>query len=492
MKRKLGSTLIAVVAMLVGNSGFAEQGTDTEYDCVIVGAGVSGLTAAYYLKDYHIRILEKENRVGGRTVSGSHEGFTYAKGAEYLGLPEDVFEEMIHELRVSPKEIPSPMDAVYYNEKFYYGEEGIARLLIEHSSLGDYNNFVSTVLEMYEDYENLPDFDPASDIAGLDDLTARKWFAEERFPAIIVEKYNVMAKGLFGANLDEISALSVLEEIAFDFEGAEPVKNFDDLEMSDEKGAEKTDAYTFVTGITEFTNAVGRSLDDRVQLNSLVTAVERIDADAFRITYQDRMGRENALQSKIVILAVPAPVVLQIAKSVINTEQRTILQQVEYASYVTVALFSDVPIWNKAFDLAVPDNLFFTDIYDATWVQRHYDTALRNKHKYITSIYVAPQSYKDKSILTMSDTLLLQNIYRDLDRILPDAESKVTGYDIHRFPFAYPIMIPGAYKRLSRLHEITEESLLLAGDYMIYPTFQTALDAGYLAAEKAIKELESE
>ena len=324
MRRKLDLILIAVVAVLAGNSGFADQGTETEYDCVIVGAGVSGLTAGYYLKDYNIRILEKENRVGGRTVSGNHEEFTYAMGTEYLGLPEDVFEEMIHELGVSPKEIPSPMDAVYYNEEFYYGDDGIARLLIEYSSLGDYNDFVSTVLETYEDYENLPDFDSAADIAGLDDLTARQWFVEEEFPTIIIEKYNVMAKGLFGANIDEISALSVLEEIAFDFEGAEPVKDLDDLEMSDEKGAEKTDAYTFVTGITEFTNAVGRSLEDRVQLNSLVTAVERTDADAFRIKYQDRMGREHALRSKIVILAVPAPVVLQIAPAVIKTEQRTI------------------------------------------------------------------------------------------------------------------------------------------------------------------------
>lgn len=55
--------------------------------------------------------------------------------------------------------------------------------------------------------------------------------------------------------------------------------------------------------------------------------------------------------------------------------------------------------------------------------------------------------------------------------------------------YAYPIMTLGAYQRLSRLHEITEGSLLLAGDYMIYPTFESAAESGYLAARKAKNEL---
>jgi hypothetical protein len=49
-------------------------------------------------------------------------------------------------------------------------------------------------------------------------------------------------------------------------------------------------------------------------------------------------------------------------------------------------------------------------------------------------------------------------------------------------------MVPGAYKRLIRLNEITDGRLQLAGDYMIYPSFEAAADSGDFAAEK-IKEL---
>ena len=47
-------------------------------------------------------------------------------------------------------------------------------------------------------------------------------------------------------------------------------------------------------------------------------------------------------------------------------------------------------------------------------------------------------------------------------------------------------MTLGAYKRLTRLHETTNNGLYLAGDYMIYPTFEAAVESGQIAAEKAI------
>ncbi len=51
-------------------------------------------------------------------------------------------------------------------------------------------------------------------------------------------------------------------------------------------------------------------------------------------------------------------------------------------------------------------------------------------------------------------------------------------------------MTLGPYKRLTRLHEITQDRLLMAGDYMIYPFFEAAAVSGVLAAEKAMDWLE--
>ncbi len=50
-------------------------------------------------------------------------------------------------------------------------------------------------------------------------------------------------------------------------------------------------------------------------------------------------------------------------------------------------------------------------------------------------------------------------------------------------------MTPGAYTRLTRLHELNTGSLILTGDYMSYPTFEAAVENSWLAAEQVWKEL---
>ena len=86
----------------------------------------------------------------------------------------------------------------------------------------------------------------------------------------------------------------------------------------------------------------------------------------------------------------------------------------------------------------------------------------------------------------MTDEEILAAVRADLERVLPGAGAKIIASRVERFPYAFPVMTLGAHKRLMRLHAITAGRLLLAGDYMVYPTFEGAAKSGYLAARKAI------
>jgi protoporphyrinogen oxidase len=397
-------------------------------------------------------------------------------------------------------------------------------MYIEHSSLRDFLNFASTSLLYNAFHDFVPDFDEDSRIAYLDYMTAVEWFDEQGFPNIFVDTYNVSSKGLFGANIHEISALSFIPEIAYDYEifalgfpysyeGFKKThlrlsllrkflksryslfkKSFENrnyMDPNSEKDKDSyesknhTGAYSFEKGLTELTNAIGEHLGDKIQLNSTAIQVSRYEEDNYIVVYRDKEGNNHTMTCKVVILAVPAPIALWIAPSLLNDEQKEIIEQIEFSSYITVALFSGQPIFNKAFDLAVPNDFFFTDIYDATWIQRYYNDSLKDSPHHIITVYVPPKSYKNRSVLSLSDHEILNKIYQDLESIFPGASQKVTGYDITRFPYAYPVMTFGAYHRLSRLREITSGSFLLAGDSTIYPTFESALYSGYLAAKKA-------
>ncbi len=479
--------LLGIIAILL--QGCDE--TETQYDVIVVGAGIAGLTTGYYLDDYDldVLVLEKESRPGGRTVSGSHKGLVYAKGTEYLGKPSGSLAEILNDLEITPKEIPLPVDATYRNGLFYWSDEGLALMYISESSVAEYNAFVSAMLQYAVGYEDVPFFDLTSDLAVLDSMTADEWFDEQGFADIYRETFNVASRGLFGAGLDEISALSMIPESAFQYIGSTPITDTGDLENAPEQAAgERSFTYSFVTGITEVTDALAEHLGARVKTDAGVVRVEQEDEN-YTVTYAGDNATELTVTARSVVLAVPSPVVLDVADGVLGEEQKSLLKQISYAPYITVALFSLDPIFNQAFDLAVPDGLFFTDLYDSTWVQREYDPSAAQIDAHIVSAYVAPDSYTDMSLLQLTDEQVLENVYQDLEILFPGAQEKVAGYDIQRFLYAYPVMTPGAYSRLTRLHASTTGTLVLAGDYMVYPTFEAAVEAGRLAAEQIIEAL---
>ncbi len=484
--------IIFTLITLLGYSIGLHADEDRTYDIVITGGGISGMTAAYYAKDYDIKVLEKRSAVGGRAFSLPHKGFVYACGAEYLGKLYGPLKKITRELKLTVREIPYPMDVYFDNGSFYYGEMGRALLADKKTGLAAFKKFAGTIQKTYKAYADVPELDMNSPIARLDTISAYDWFKENQFPDFFIKKYNATFKGLFGANIHDISALSSLTEIAFDYENVNLENEFsdpEDLENDDTPGKYKTSAFSFDAGIAEIPRAVAARLGDKVMVNAHVTQIEKKE-DLFLTTFRNTAGKHYTLRSDSVILATPAPVTLEIAGQVLSPEQRQILAQVEYAPFITLALYSSVPIFTKGFDLAVPDNMFFTDIYDATWIPRFYNNELKNLNTYITTVYIAPATYRDRSILDLSDKEILSRTYSDMEKIFPGVKYKIEGHKIFRFKYGYPVMSKGAYRRLTRLHSITRAPLTLAGDYMIYPTLEAAADSGVMAAEKTMEWLE--
>ena len=57
-------------------------------DVIVVGAGVSGLAAAFALGDRSVLLLESASQLGGNAKKGSWKGIDYALGSAYLIKPE--------------------------------------------------------------------------------------------------------------------------------------------------------------------------------------------------------------------------------------------------------------------------------------------------------------------------------------------------------------------------------------------------------------------
>ncbi len=85
--------------------------TKLNTDIVIIGAGLTGLTLAFYLKKHNkkVLLLDKENRAGGVINTINEDGFTYEMGPNtgVIGTPEivELFDDLKDKIQV---EVPDP------------------------------------------------------------------------------------------------------------------------------------------------------------------------------------------------------------------------------------------------------------------------------------------------------------------------------------------------------------------------------------------------
>ncbi len=449
-------------------------------ETVIVGGDIAGLTAAYFLKHRDILVLEEGGNCGAQMASGSFAGFNYPKGVAYIGMPQGPIATIVDELGLAPVEIPEPSEAFYYNGKFYRGAK---ELFSENSSPEEYNRFVVTVKKLAKTYADADPSESSDELAVLDKITAREWFEREKFPEVFIDIYNSQALGIFGAGLGEISALSFIPEIGFQFDPFElaPDAEYSEQGQGPEVGDKGSGAVTFQGGLSEFPEAIAKKLGQSFKSDAKVTQIVRIGG-LYEITYVDKSGLEHVVEAGSVILAVPAPVSVKIGDFVLSQEQKDILNKIVYSSYATVTLFSSAPVFDQAFNLSVGKGFPFSDLYDSSWVQRAYDPDLNKIMERALSAHVPGANPGTGSIGKMSDEDLLASVMNGVERIFPDSRGNIVGHDIQRFNLAFPIMAPGSYESLSKLNDLNQGRCLLAGDYMIYPTIEAAAESGYLAA----------
>jgi len=260
-------------------------------DVIVVGGGISGLSAGVYLsrKDISVIVLEARERVGGRTYSVETEaGVVCDLGGAYVGPTQDRI------LRVA-SEFGIETEMVYNTGAIQFRVDGVQirsgtqefpplsifELLDMNRVIVAVENLISKI-KSTENTESWP--------IELDSISAKDWFSQN----ITSEK----VRQIFPRILDSIlckdsSEVSMLYFIWYGKCG-DCLKRL--MEIS--HGAQER---TFVNGSQQISNSMAKELN--VRFNSVVARIDQTHNDIIHITCRDG----TVFNAAKVIIAISPP-----------------------------------------------------------------------------------------------------------------------------------------------------------------------------------------
>ena len=159
---------------------------------VVVGAGLSGMTAASYLTqaDVPVKLFEALDRVGGRTYTEQDELGPVDHGAGYVGSTQTAVKALLKELNVETQKVPGPRFkyTLSWGGKVYYMYEVLPELLKCLDSQ-ESSAITQAILDIYQKGEIIrsepgdPWNSRKPEILEWDKMTVQNWI-DSMFPRI--------------------------------------------------------------------------------------------------------------------------------------------------------------------------------------------------------------------------------------------------------------------------------------------------------------------
>ena len=198
-----------------------------QYDVIVVGGGMAGLSSAYYLTGKKVLIIDGNPRFGGNSRSQAWGNNYVSQGAAYITLPED------------GDEIDSYLGSLGLNKSFRYVNDedepvlfrgklmkGFWKGATDPARAAEFVHFKEVMLDINENhYPELPCWDDSFEtrklVNDLDRFNFLYWL-NWKFPNLhphILEWLQMYCWASFGTEIDEVSAAQGLNFVACDLAG---------------------------------------------------------------------------------------------------------------------------------------------------------------------------------------------------------------------------------------------------------------------------------
>jgi len=395
---------------------FKRPDATREADIVIVGGGIAGLAAAYFLRGKDWLLLEKESFFGGNAYQEEYDGQPYATGSAYA-YRGDYGEQLAAELDLKLPAVNMP-DPTILNKTFVPDtwKTGLDQLPLSKDVRESFKRFRDDIMKI-----NLPEKMMELDSQPFSNFTAS--YAPE-----VQQWWDGFGPSNWGAMAEDSSA----------FVG---VRNAQDLiSGGDGKRVILPGGLGCITH--KLIEVLHPKYRERMLEDVAVVAVVQ-DKSAVRVTYL-RAGKLITVAAKAALLCTPKHITARIVMG-LPSDQKNAMRRTRYIPYPVVNLIFGKPVFNRGYDTWCPGSTF-TDFIVADWTVRN-NPGYRQKNN-ILSFYTPLREDQRSILLDEKDCKsLAARVLSDFQKLLPEFGADPVEVRIFRRGHPMFMAVPGQYTK---------------------------------------------
>ena len=395
---------------------FPKPDATKKADVVIVGGGVSGLSAAYFLKGKDWLLLEKEDHFGGNAYQEEYEGQIFGTGSAY-GYRGDPGDQLAKEIGLDMPLInmPDPLiDDGKYSPDIW--RTGINDLPYSKEVIASFKRYCDAIMKI----------DVKKNMLELDHESFTKYLAP--YAPEVTKLWDAYGPSNWGAFSEDTSALIGIADTQY------LVQGLDDQRV------------ILPGGLGCITHKLVEVLQphygERMLSDATVVAVVP-DKDEVRVTYVQ--GDKIATVAAKVVLVCTAKYITSRLVAGLPNEQKQAMRRMRYAPYPMINMIFDKPVYRKGYDNWCPGKTF-TDFIVADWTIRD-NPGYKPKYNILT--FYTPLRESERSILLEEGDCktLAAKALKDFQGLLP--EFNVDPVEIRLYRRGHPMFmsVPGQYTK---------------------------------------------
>lgn len=439
---------------------------ERKVDFVIVGGGIAGMTAAFYLKDHDTLVLEQYSELGGHSRGSSYNGIAYSIGAAYIGPTDGIFGELYSALSLeNPVELPAERNQFHYQNEWLVGIKG------DNPFYNELNRLIKQCQPVWDDLPEVPNLVQYSTgaLGKLDStpfLSSMNGYSKE-FLSVL----NSFLRSSFGGGLEQLSTLAgygLLQDLV-------------------------STTHVFKGGNSAVGKALANKMEsagaNRCQKNAFVWKIEVKDEGGASVVYSLADGSTHRVDCKHVIVATPALVASRLLHHIPDM-QKAQLFGFKYCSYLVANMLMKQKLFKAQYDCFVGDPFTFADITVA-------ETPYMKTHTYkpemgsVLTVYQPFANGVEGRMMFMADKRneMASSVVKQMEKLIPGFLGAIDEVVLTRWGHALAIAGPGHYARLAKIQALQASNAysLCHSSYYGWPAIECAITAGVDSAARAKK-----